>query len=445
LTKLLLIAATAALALAPAAHAAEGGVFPYPTRVEKLDNGLTVVLIPMSSGGLVAYWTIVRTGSRDEYEAGHTGFAHFFEHMMFRGTEKYPAEVYNAKITEMGANANAFTTEDFTAFYLGIAAADLPTAMELESDRFEHLSYPEAAFKTEAGAVYGEYRKGRTSPFFVLYEALRKAAFTTHTYGHTVIGFEADIQAMPKMYDYSRSFFARYYRPDNAVLLIVGDVEVEPTLALVEKYYGDWRPGYVEPQVPAEPEQTAERRLEVSYSGRSLPLLWIGYKAPRFAPGDRRLAALDVLSDLAFGETSELYRKLVLEDQVVDTLQAEPPRSRDPGLLDVLARVKDPAKVDTVLAAIDETIAHYQAVPPDPQRLADLKSRLRYGFLMGLDTPGRVAGNLTPILALTADVGAVDRLFSTFEAVTPADVQAVARDFLVPQHRTVGILRGEEE
>src|SRR5690606_8043870 len=213
--------------------------------------------MPMPGNGLVAFWSIVRTGSRDEYEPGRTGFAHFFEHMMFRGTRRYPADVYQRILTEIGADANAYTTDDHTAYHVSVAAEDLATVVELESDRFQHLEYAEADFQTEAGAVYGEYRKSRTDPLFTLYEALLAEAFHRHTYGHTPMGYERDIAAMPTLFDYSREFFRRYYRPDNTVLFVAGDVEPGRVHAPVERHYGGWQPGYVLPAVPAEPEQTA--------------------------------------------------------------------------------------------------------------------------------------------------------------------------------------------
>ncbi len=139
-------------------------IIPFPTETRTLANGLKVIVMPMPSDGLVAYWTVVRTGSRDEYEAGHTGFAHFFEHMMFRGTDRFPAEEYNRIVTTIGADTNAYTTDDHTAYHFTMAAEDLERVMELESDRFQNLKYAESAFQTEAGAVYGEYRKDRTEP-----------------------------------------------------------------------------------------------------------------------------------------------------------------------------------------------------------------------------------------------------------------------------------------
>jgi zinc protease len=427
---------------APAAEDEIHRVFPYDTHVETLDNGLKVILIPMSSGGLVAYWSVVRTGSRDEYEPGRTGFAHFFEHMMFQGTEKYPPEVYNDIVTRMGADANAYTTDDLTAYHLGIAAEDLETVMQIESDRFRNLSYTEPDFQTEAGAVYGEYRKNRMNPFFAIYEAVHKAAFDEHTYGHTTMGYEEDIREMPNMYDYSRSFFSRYYRPDNIVLVIAGDLTVEPTLELVRRYYADWEPGYVVPDVKPEPEQKQQRRIRVAYEGQSLPILWVAYKAGRFDPQDRTHVALSLLGELAFGETSAIYRKLVLEQQTVEFIAAELGMNRDPGLFDIYSRVKDPAKVDLVLQEIDRAIARYRESPPDPQRLADLKSRLKYEFLMSLDTPDRVASSLARIVAITGGMEAVDRLYATYAAVTPDDVQVAANRYLLPTRRTVAKLRG---
>jgi zinc protease len=185
-------------------------IIPYPSSTRTLANGLEVIVMPTPTEGLAAFWSIVRTGSRDEYEPGRSGFAHFFEHMMFRGTERYPSDVYARTLTSLGADGNAYTTDDHTAYHISMTAEDLERVVELEADRFQNLSYAEAAFQTEAGAVYGEYRKSRTEPEFALYEALVDKAFEKHPYGHTTIGYERDIAAMPSMYGYSREFVARY-------------------------------------------------------------------------------------------------------------------------------------------------------------------------------------------------------------------------------------------
>ena len=421
------------------------GVFPYPVARQKLENGLEIVVVPMPSPGLVSYRTVVRTGARDEYEKGHTGFAHFFEHMMFRGTQKYPADVYNEIVTSIGADSNAYTSTDVTVYQFDIAAEDLEQVMDIESDRFMNLSYAEADFQTEAGAVYGEYRKNRANPGFLLYESLHKAAFDRHTYGHTAMGYEADIKAMPGMYEYSRKFFERYYRPENCALIVAGDVDPSKVFAMAERFYGPWKKGYVPPKVKKEPKQKKERRLEVEYPGRTLPRIAIAYKGDAFAPDDPVWVASIVLADLAFGETSEIHKELVLESQSVQYIGASPATDRDPGLWSINAMVNDAKEVDAVLARIDQAVAKYREVPVSAERLDRVKSNLKYGYLMGLDTPAAVAGDLASTMGITGDPLAVDRLYATLEKVTPADIQAAAKKYLDPKQRTVAILRSAPE
>jgi len=416
------------------------GIIPYPSEVHLLANGLKLIVMPMPSEGLASYWSIVRTGSRDEYEPGRSGFAHFFEHMMFRGTERYPAEAYQRILTEIGADANAYTTDDLTAYHLSVTPADLERVMELESDRFMHLAYSERAFRTEAGAVYGEYRKSKTDPLFTLYEALRETAFEHHSYGHTTLGFEADIAAMPTLYEYSQNFFARYYRPENTVLFVAGDVEPERVRALAEKHYGGWQRGYVTPAVATEPPQAHERRLEARYEGQTLPLLWLAYKIGRFDPNDRTRVAADLLVELAFGETSDVYRRLVLKEQAVEYLAAYTNQNRDPSVLDIYTRIKNPDRITDVERALDEATAEYRETLVPAARLEALKSRLRYGLLMRLETPDAVAQALARPIALTGGLEGIEALHASYAAITPEDVRAAAREIFVPERRTVGTL-----
>ena len=420
------------------------GIIPYPIQVESLDNGLKLILMPMPNKGLVTYWAIVRTGSRDEYEPGRSGFAHFFEHMMFRGTDRYPPDLYQRILTELGADSNAYTTDDLTAYHVSMTAEDLPKVMELESDRFMNLAYSEEGFKTEAGAVYGEYRKDRTDPLFVLYEAMMAAAFEQHSYGHTTLGYERDIQAMPTMYDYSRSFFSRYYRPENTILFVAGDFDAQAVIGLAEQYYGDWKRGYVAPEIKPEPQQQAERRIDLSYEGQTLPILWVAYKLERFDPQNRTRVAADLLAALAFGSTSAAYKRLVLDEQVVEYLQAEANLNRDPSLLDIYTRVKDPGKVEYVLSIIDATVAAYIDAGPDAQRLAALKSRLRYRFLMRLETPDAVAARVARHIALSGGLDDIQRLYEVYETITPDDIRQAARTYFKTEQRTVGVLRAAQ-
>ncbi|HSG65746.1 MAG TPA: pitrilysin family protein, partial [Gammaproteobacteria bacterium] len=334
-----------------------------------------------------------------------------------------------------------YTTDDLTAYYISVAAEDLGHVMDLESDRFRNLAYPENDFRTEAGAVYGEYRKNITNPLFVIYEAMMGTAFDEHSYGHTTMGYEEDIAAMPTMYDYSLDFFSRYYRPDNTILLIVGDVESAATMELVRGYYGDWEPGYVPPRITPEPQQTQEKHVEVSYDGRSLPILAVAYKFDAFDPDNRARVAADLLTEIAFGSTSEIYKRLIIDEQLVEFLAADAAVNRDPGLLDIYTRIKDPARIDDVLAAIDATADTFKDTLVEPAELDALKSRLRYGFLMGLETPDAVARGLARHVAISGGIEAVEALYRAYETITPEDVRLAAQRYLDTSRRTVAVLR----
>ncbi len=232
-------------------------IFPYPIHKSVLENGLTVLSVPFDSPGIIAYYTIVRTGSRNEVEKGLSGFAHFFEHMMFRGTEAYSQEKYNDVLKSLGADSNAYTNDDWTCYHMTIPASALAKAVEIESDRFRNLKYDEPAFQKEARAVLGEYNKSASSPFLKLNEVMQDTAYTTHTYKHTTIGFLADIRDMPNQYAYSKVFFDRWYRPENCTIIVTGDVKHEALVALIERSYGDWKRGTATVTIPDEPTQAS--------------------------------------------------------------------------------------------------------------------------------------------------------------------------------------------
>src|SRR4051794_40356305 len=174
-----------------AAFAAQGTqkVFPYSYSQEDLPNGLRLVTVPTDFPNIVATYIVVQTGSRNEVEPGHTGFAHLFEHLMFKGTARFPQDKYNETIRDIGASSNAFTTDDFTCYHTTFSKEDLPRVLDMEADRFQNLKYNEAEFKTETLAVLGEYNKNASSPFSKLHEVLVDTAFDKSTYKHTTMGF----------------------------------------------------------------------------------------------------------------------------------------------------------------------------------------------------------------------------------------------------------------
>src|SRR5258708_1607552 len=230
-------------------------VFPFSYTQEDLPNGLRLVTIPTDFPNIVSVFIVVQTGSRNEVEAGKTGFAHLFEHMMFRGTDKYPPDKYQAVLTRIGAASNASTSNDRTVYHTTFSKEDLAEVLAMEADRFQNLKYTPEIFKTETGAVLGEYNKNSSDPSEKLDEVLRDTAFDRHTYKHTTMGFLKDVQDMPSQYDYSLKFFDRYYRPEYTTIVVTGDVDAKQVRALVDKSWSNWKRGSYDPDIPVEPPQ----------------------------------------------------------------------------------------------------------------------------------------------------------------------------------------------
>ncbi|HEX7598007.1 MAG TPA: pitrilysin family protein [Polyangia bacterium] len=419
--------------------------FPFPTSEKTLANGLRVFVVPYDSPGLVAYYSVVRTGSRNEVEPGKSGFAHFFEHMMFRGTKRYPTERYNAEIKAMGADSNAFTSDDMTVYHILAGKSALAKVVDIESDRFRNLQYDEPSFQKEARAVLGEYNKGSSDPMQKMVEALYDRAFTAHTYKHTTIGFLRDIEDMPNQFAYSRQFFDRYYRPDNVSLLVVGDVVPKEVFALVEKAYGTWGKGPARPTIPAEPPQKQEQRVTVPWKDAGLPILLLGFHAPAFSTASVDGPALEVLAELLFAERSRLHKKLVLDEQKVEALDGGNERHVDPNLFLVLARVKQAKDLAYVESTIAKEIARIAAEGVEEKTLGEVVSHARYAFAAQLSTADHVALVGAEFLALTGRLSAIDEYFTQLGQVKSADVQRVARTFFTPQNRTVVTLQPEAQ
>ena len=422
---------------------AQDDAFPSPVTVFELDNGLKIVGVESDSPGIVAFHTIVRTGSRNEVESGFSGYAHFFEHMMFRGTEKYPTDAYNAVTKQIGADSNAFTTDDWTAYHIVASSESLETIIELESDRFLNLRYTENDFRTEAGKILGEYNLNFSNPVSLLRERLHDRAFLVHPYKHTTIGLLADIQAMPDHYAYSVQFYDRYYRPEKSIIVVVGDFDQDQLERLVEQYYGHWERGDFEPLIPVEPPQTRERTAMVTWPNPTLPFLMLGYHAPPFSDQSIDKPALDVLSQLLFSETSPLFRQLYVEEQVVDVLTSGSVDRRDSALFTVLARITEPTRIDHVRDAIIAEIERLKVEGADEEVLAATKSHMRYAFSMGLDNPASIAATLGRYLQLTEDPETVNRVYRLYDAVTADDIRRVATVYFPASNRTAVTLTQE--
>lgn len=422
----------------------EEGVFPYPIQQTRLDNGLNVVTVPFNSPGIAAFYIVVRVGSRNEIEEGKTGFAHFFEHMMFRGTDKYPKDKYGEVLKSIGAAANANTWFDRTVYHMTGNAEMLDKMFELEADRFMYLNYSEADFKVEAGAVKGEYTKNFSSPYMKLYEKTYNTAFTDHTYSHTTIGFWEDVVDMPNQYEYSLQFFDRWYRPEYCTIIVVGDVTQEKVNTLAKEYFGEWKPGTYTQQVPVEPEQTETRYAHIQEENFP-PVLSLNYKGPAYSVNDLDMAALDVIGTLAFSERSPIYKKLVEEERVVRQLSAGGYNTVDPGLWSVDAVLVNKEDLTKVKNEVMDVLNKLKTEPVDSLTLAQTKSHLKYGYAMTLDNPDAIANSLSWFTWLTGNPADVNPGYANYDKVTPEVIMEVANRFLVDDKLTVATISPDEE
>jgi zinc protease len=365
--------------------------------------------------------------------------------MMFRGTENYSNEQYNELLKNAGADANAFTSDDYTAYHITVAKEDLELIFKLEADRFRHLKYSQEDFRTEAKAVFGEYNKNSSNPVQKLFEVLQDKAFDVHPYKHTTMGFLKDIEDMPNQYEYSLQFFSRFYRPEYTTLLVVGDVKREQALALTRKYWGDWKRGSYEAQIPQEPKQTAPRTGHVEWPSDTLPWIVVSFEGPPYSDESKDMPTADIISNLFFSDSSALYQKLVIQEQKVDALSPSFPDHRDPFLLSVLARVKELKDVPYVQEQILKTFETVKSEALSAKRLEDVKSNLKYSLALRMDSSEAIAETLAHYVQLRRTPESINKLFRLYDAVTVEDVRQIAKKYFIPEGRTVVTLSPAKE
>jgi zinc protease len=421
----------------------DSGILPYPIEQNRLNNGLNVVTVNYPSPGIAAFYIVVRVGSRNEIEPGHTGFAHFFEHMMFRGTEKYPKERYSEVLKSTGASANANTSLDRTVYHMTGSSAKLETMFELEADRFQNLSYSLQGFKTEAGAVKGEYTKNSANPYTKLNELVQNAAFSAHTYKHTTMGFFEDIVDMPNQYDYSIEFFKRFYRPEYTTIIVVGDVEHKNVIALSERYFGNWAAGSYTSKIPAEPVQKGGRSAHLQKSGFP-PYLSLNYKGPGYDDNDLDFPSLDILCSMLFSENSSFYEEMVIKEQKLRSVEAGAYNTRDPFLISVEASLVDAKDLQSVKNRITAELDKAQKGKLDQQSMESARMNLKNSFRMRIDNPTSIAENLSFFTWLSGDPQSLNRYYANYDKVTMADLQRVAKKYFVSDGLTIGTISPNE-
>lgn len=415
---------------------------PFPIHQRTLANGLKVAVIPTGMPNLVSLQIPVSTGSRNEVEPGKSGFAHFFEHMMFRGTPTVDKDLWNATLQRTGASQNAFTSDDLTNYHTLFSKDDLETWIKLEADRFQHLAYSEEGFKTESRAVLGEYNKNSANPISKLFEVQRDAAFTTHTYKHTTMGFLKDIEDMPNQFAYSKDFFQRWYKPENVTVIVTGDVDPEATFRLVEKYFGPWKRGTAKPPaIPAEPEPKGPVTVHVPWDSPTLPWMTVAFHAPtKFSVTDNSALALALAADQLFGQQSELYQRLVVKEQKVIALFTNGGGAKDPGLFTIGAQVKKAEDLAYVRDLILDTCAKGAALPFAATKLEEAKQESKLNLQRSLDSTNAVAGLVARLASFERDPEAVNRLAALRDSVKVEDLARVAKATFRDQARVIATL-----
>ncbi len=420
-------------------------VFPFDYHMEELENGLKVISIPLQNPHLISYYIIVRSGSRNEIEPGKSGFAHFFEHMMFKGTKNTPREAYDNFLTKLGAGTNGYTTDDYTCYFVVFAGKEnLEDVVRVEADRFINLYYDEEMLKTEASVIEGEYYASASNPNRRLFELLRDTAFEKHSYKHTTLGYLEDIKDMPNQFEYSQIYKKRFYAPDNSILLVAGDFEHDQLMKYVREYYGSWEKSGYNLATPEEPPQTKQKRAHYDWPSSTLPRLAIGFHGPAYSDTEIDKAALDLLAEIYFSSSSSLYQRLVIEEQKCLSLNASFPDRRDPYLLIFNSVIKNEKDISYVEEAIFEELEKAKGEPVAEDVLKDVKSNLKYSFARFLETTDGVAGILAFYINLATDPDTINRLFELYAQVTPEDIQKTAQKYFRKENSTVVTLSGGE-
>ncbi|MBV7316657.1 pitrilysin family protein [Shewanella sp. NIFS-20-20] len=407
-----------------------------------LENGLKIMVLEDSSipnANMYLFWKV---GSRNEVP-GITGISHFFEHMMFNGAKKYGPKMFDRTMEAAGGANNAYTTENITVYTNWFPAAALETIFDLEADRIANLDISPAMVESERGVVASERTTGlENSNFRVLQEELKAVAFRAHPYSWSVIGHESDINAWT--IDDLRQYHKTYYAPNNAVMVIAGDVKFEQVQALAQQYLAPIPAQGAPREVKTvEPQQQGERRVFVQKASVSTPNVMLAYHVPASDSAD--YYALDLLSAiLGEGKSSRLYQSLV-NNQVALAADTYMPMSFDANLFyfySVAAPGVTPSQLEQgMINSIAEIIRH--GVSAD--ELAKVKNLRLMDFYRTMET---INGKANTIGSYELYFGSYDKLFSAPDAynkVTPADIQRVAAQYLIRSNRSVGVLAAQEE
>jgi len=317
--------------------------------------------------------------------------------------------------------------------------------IEIEADRFQNLSYSESGFRTEALAVKGEYLKNFSNPLLAAYNKVRSLSFSVHPYNHTTMGLIEDIEQMPEQMEYAKEFFNRWYRPEHTAIIIAGDVDPESTYASVEKYWSSWERGDYVADIPVEPTPTGPQYEHIEWDADTQPWLLVGFRSPEFSPGKGDMPAMNVMSSVYFSDSSNLYQKLVIEDQSVDQLGTDFPFNKDPNVNVVFARLTDASRAAEVEQAILDTLATARTELIDAKKVEATKNRLRYSFASQLDSSGNIGGLLAQFVQFDRTPETINDMYQAYDQLTAGDIRNYANQYFTDASRVTVTLSATSE
>ncbi|WP_026135820.1 M16 family metallopeptidase [Nafulsella turpanensis] len=409
-----------------------------------LDNGMKVLVLEdhsIPNANMYLFWKV---GSRNEYP-GITGLSHFFEHMMFNGSEKYGPKMFDRTMEAAGGSNNAYTTENVTVYTDWFPSSSIETIFDLEADRIANLALDSAMVESERGVVLSERSTGlENSNYRFLNEQVKAVAFMAHPYRWPVIGYESDIKNWTKE-DLQR-YFETYYAPNNAVVVITGDVDYENVKKLAEEYFGPI-PAQEPPREvhTVEPPQLGEKRLVVDKSV-STPNLMMAYHVPE--TGSEDYYALELMNAiLSNGNSSRLYNSLVDQQQLATSVFSYVPESFDPNLLYIYAVAGKGVEETALEEAITAELEKIKTEGVSEKELEKVKNQKLMELYRTLETINGKANTLGTYELFFGDYKKMFTAPEQYQKVTAADIQRVANKYLKRENRTVGVLKDlpEEE
>ena len=428
-----LLAAAACAVIVPL-HAAV-----HPPKLEyqmtTLPNGLRVILSEDHSTPIVHLSVWYHVGSRNE-KPGRTGFAHLFEHMMFKGSKNVQPESHTSIVASIGGRSNAYTQEDATVFWETLPAQYLPLALWLEADRMATLRVDRDAFEKEVEVVKEERRlRVDNQPYGRLNEILFDKAFTTHSYKHPTIGSLKDLESASL--DDVRDFHNTYYVPENAVVTLVGDFETAQAMQLVTQYFGRVpkaaRP--VPRDIPKEPEQTQERRAFVQEEW-PLPAVVVAYHLAYDGHPDSY--PLHLTSKILFdGESARVTRDLVYDKRLAVAAFGSANILEDPNLFYAVAIIRAGQSPEAVEKALIAEFDNLKTAPVTGHELERAKNQFMRDYIIGRESNEQKALHLAHAAVIHNDITRADAEIDVFDNLTTADIQRVARTYFTPNNRTV--------